>query len=283
MGTPDIRHDFSPTALADAIEANVLAFNLLPAYGPFAEIHDDPNLLWFTTGLPYPVFNGVLRARFAQGEVDRRIEDALACFRRSELPLTWCVGPSTRPLDLETRLRAHGLACTARMPGMSIDLYADRPAPRPWPGLAIERVRDLRALSGWLQPIAEGFDFTPDLASATYSLYGGLGLAPERPLQHFLGRIDGEVVSSGTLYFRDGVAGLYCIATMPQHRRRGIGTAMTLALLNEAYVRGYRLAVLYATSMGIDLYRRIGFQTHCGLTFYTWPAVDGAWDGGCGE
>jgi len=280
----DIGLEFAPAALADAIEENAVAFNLLPAYMPCAELHDEPDLLWFTTGLPYPVFNGVLRARFPPGAIDVRIEGVLARFRSSELPLTWHVGPSTRPLDLGQRLTAYGLACSARLPGMAIcPAVAQATAPAP-PGLAITPVQDARELQDWLRPVAEGFGFAPNMASATYGLYAGLGFGPRRPLQHFAGRLRGEVVSSGSLYVTGDVAGLYCIATSPPYRRQGIGTAMTLALLRAAQARGCRLAVLYATALGASLYRRIGFETYCHQTFYTWPSTEVGWfDEGCGE
>lgn len=276
--------EYAPAVLADAIEENAVAFNLLPAYMPCAELHDEPDLLWFTTGLPYPVFNGVLRARFPPGATDARIEAVLARFRHSELPLTWHVGPSTRPLDLGARLSAHGLACDARLPGMAISPAAAREATPPPPGLVITPVRDAGELQDWLRPVAEGFNFAPDMASATYSLYAGLGFGPRRALQHFAGRLRGEVVSSGSLYVTGDVAGLYCIATLPPCRRQGIGTAMTLALLRAAQALGCRLAVLYATGLGASLYRKIGFETSCYQAFYTWPSTETGWfDEGCGE
>ena len=75
-----------------------------------------------------------------------------------------------------------------------------------------------------------------------------------------------------SLLLHAGVAGIYGVATLPEARRQGIGAAMTRHVLQEAFVRDYRVAVLSPTQMGLNIYQQIGFTTMCRFTFYTWSA-----------
>jgi predicted acetyltransferase len=59
----------------------------------------------------------------------------------------------------------------------------------------------------------------------------------------------------------DGVfGGIYAVATLPSHRRRGQARALTEASLTDAVSAGCRESCLQASPMGLPVYRRIGFR-----------------------
>jgi GNAT superfamily N-acetyltransferase len=70
---------------------------------------------------------------------------------------------------------------------------------------------------------------------------------------------EGPAVATGTLVVADGTAGLYGIGALSAYRRRGLGGAVTLALLHEARARGCDLAFLNPSDDGYRLYARLGF------------------------
>ena len=81
-----------------------------------------------------------------------------------------------------------------------------------------------------------------------------------RPWRHYLCRERGVPVAISRLLLASGVAMIHGVATVPEARRRGIGTAVTLAALQGARRLGHRIAVLQASSMGQGPYRRLGFR-----------------------
>ena len=94
--------------------------------------------------------------------------------------------------------------------------------------------------------------------------------AERSSLALYLGWLDGEAVASSLLVPGAGVAGIYCVATLPAARRRGIGSALALRALLEGRARGYRAGVLAAEEAGVGLYRRLGLQEYCKIGCYLW-------------
>jgi ribosomal protein S18 acetylase RimI-like enzyme len=66
-------------------------------------------------------------------------------------------------------------------------------------------------------------------------------------------------VSTATLVVVDGVAAVFGVATLPSHQRRGLGRAVTLAVLHEGARRGADLAYLNPSDSGEPVYRALGF------------------------
>ena len=68
------------------------------------------------------------------------------------------------------------------------------------------------------------------------------------------------MIGSGTLWIADGVGGILNVGTLEEARGRGIGYAVTLALLVRARELGATNAALHASPQGFPIYLRMGFR-----------------------
>jgi GNAT superfamily N-acetyltransferase/catechol 2,3-dioxygenase-like lactoylglutathione lyase family enzyme len=77
----------------------------------------------------------------------------------------------------------------------------------------------------------------------------------------YIGEADGRPVTTGLAVTVGSHVGLLAIATLPEHRRRGYGAALTARALIDAHTAGARWAWLQSSEDGFGVYERLGFRT----------------------
>ena len=270
----DVLEDFSTSSLAAAIRDNLFEWYEYLGRSPKAERYDSPELKWVLTGISHSFLNTVLRTHLAPNHADSRIKETIAYFgSRGMSQFCWWNEPGTQPADLGERLIAQGFIYSEGSPGMAVDLSALKEEPASPSGLTIEAVGDEEALIQWVHPFFIGFGGPDgfggrDARNATFELFAGLGF--EMPLRSYVGWLGGKPVAASQLFLGAGVAGIYCVATVSEARRQGIGGALTLAPLREARAMGYRIGILQASPKGERVYQRLGFQEYCRMRHYVW-------------
>lgn len=264
----EILDDFSPSALATAIEANFYAQQRIFAALPDVELHEEPDVTWFSSSRPLPMFNKVLNARFTADKADTKIDTLLAHFPSRRRSALWWTGPGTQPTDLGRRLIRRGLMEVVKAPGMAIDLQKLNEDVAVRPDLVIEPVKDLKTLRKWTSVYMASFDFSVSEIKAFFETYAHCSFAEQFPLRHYIGWLNRKPVATATLFLSNGVAGLYNVGTHPHMRVRGIGRTISLAALHEARSMGYQTSILQSTHMGFHLYRQLGFQEYCTISGY---------------
>jgi len=258
----------SSTELAKVIEENLSAKSQ-----DFAKLAGGQlrigNPDWFTSGLNRAGYNGVTRAQFGDEQIDQQIENALEPFRRNGIPLTWWVGPLSEPATLGKALQAHGFTHNRDMIGMAADLGQLTKLTPPDLDYTFEEIHTPAELADWMPLFAQTFGIPASDIPFVLDVFAQLTFSPDSEWRHYMMRVDGQVVATGSLHFGAGVAGLYNIATRPNDRQHGLGTAITLLAYEEAVKMGYDIGALQTTyPNALRLYHRMGFEVYCKFGIY---------------
>lgn len=200
-------------------------------------------------------FNLVFDAKFEDGKALTRIQEVEMLFGKT--PFAWWVGENDRPADLSIQLtKAHYVKKEENI-GMYLLLDAFT-SPLVNPELQIERILEPAGLEEFCKVFA-GIGGYPNAFEEYHSMLPK-ALYRKGPFEFYIGNIDGKAVCTGLLLLHAHTAGIYWIMTLPEYRRKGLGTAMMLALIERAKRQGYHLATLQASEEGAGLYERLGFQ-----------------------
>jgi GNAT superfamily N-acetyltransferase len=252
-----------------AVEANLFAFFQHLKVWPRVAVHDAGDCIFTVSDLPYPLFNSVLRARVDDAVVDGLIEGRMQSCRERGVPMLWWTGPSTTPPRLGARLVDYGFVLEPAF-GMFADLAAVSRPDGDAAAVAIERIRDRASLDAWSRVLCDGFGAPRAFGDAFAQMAEAIGLHGDSPFRHYLARADGRPVATCSLFLGAGVAGIYDVSTLVEHRRRGIGAAITRHAMEDARHAGCQVAILHASALGAGMYRSLGFETVCDIGQFVW-------------
>ncbi|MEX2047087.1 MAG: GNAT family N-acetyltransferase [Chloroflexota bacterium] len=225
------------------------------------------------TDLSHPLANLVGMADIAPEDLDATLKMVRNRYSRGRKAYGWVTGPLTRPHDLGARLVASGLTKADEMAGM---VLTDLSVPiRVDPRIAVREA-------------------TLHEAQAASGMMGRAYGIPEEVVRFFnvlLAMTDGKVNNRGYFAFVDGgtepVAWSYLVylpdspivllggaATLPEHRGRGIYSALVARRLADARADGRGAAVIQAVrSTSAPIAAKLGFREVCGLEFYAWEGA----------
>lgn len=259
-------------ALPEAIEANFAEEMACMARSlPGGELCENAGILRFFTGKVG--FNGVLRTSITSNNrayIHASIAETLDYFRARNVSIGWPVTPLAQPADLDSYLEAHGLLLRSTDIGMVLDIQKMNDDIAIPSDFAIKEVEDVEALQIWRTVTIQGFETSQEIGQFYYSAYATLGFGHAMSWHHYIGWQQDNPVAISSLLLHAGIAGIYGVATIPQARKQGLGTAMTLHALHAAQKLGYRIAVLAPSKMAVNIYRRIGFSDYTKTKFYRW-------------
>ena len=101
-------------------------------------------------------------------------------------------------------------------------------------------------------------------------LYGELGFDEDRPSRLYLGYSDGAPVATSMVMRVGNTASIWWVTVLPEAKEQGLGVLMTVKPLLMAKEQGWRLATLFSSSNGYQLYKSLGFQEYTTLSYYVW-------------
>lgn len=246
------------------------------AHMPGTKIVIETDWQGMVTDYPDVYSNGVYEAHFSEENVKERVKDVLAVYAtEGHLPMAWFLTPTSQPENLSEVLLAAGFKYDGKATGMFLNLDEFNRTTIPNSRLTISQVSNSEQLYQWLIPVQEGSDYSNTVTQAFFELFSKKGFEPDIPWKLFLGTVDGKPVSASRLYFANGIAGIYDVATISSARGKGYGTEITIAPLMAAKALHYKTAALIATPLGYNVYRHLGFQDCCFVEVYISPEKTG--------
>ena len=266
----DILRNPEPSDVVKAIEANTIESLLTWTKWAKIELHQDADLVWMTSDIPYFLYNLAFPTKSALVAPESFIETAIASAGLRDTPIGCWVGPFSPQSEFGDHLVARGFIHGATMTAMAVDLSTlNEHAPMPQ-GFVISEVKSMDDLVTWCQIMTTVSEF-PDFAAAAFlEMYRDIGICGDPDWRLYLGAVDGAPVGTSSLFFNAGVAGIHSVATVPEFRGLGIGTALTRSPLLDVRRQGYEIGVLYSSEMAVGLYRDIGFQEYGQGHVYLW-------------
>lgn len=239
-------------AVADVNENWGTAFERLAAYQPDGATRSFGSVTAISTGIPVPLFNPVFVF-----EEPRRDELATAVSWMGDREAPFQITVADTVLDAAEPLATDlGLERAAEpMPGMRLASLDESPAQET--PVEIDEVGDTDEMDAFAAVTAAAFDMPMDIARQL----SPPEVVSDDAMEAFLGREEGEPVACGLLVRSGDVAGVYNIGVIDDYRRRGIGEAITWAVLRAGSEAGCSTGVLQSSSMGYPVYERMGFET----------------------
>jgi predicted GNAT family acetyltransferase len=215
-------------------------------------IHEVDGVVVCLTGLDDDEQNTALIER-APDHAAAALTEAEGVFRAHGRSLGVDVERGRHP-DVDAALGGMGLEMVATRPAMAVRVHDVEPVQVP-EGVEIVRVTDPELLAGLVdvevgafetdRAVAEGLLAPSQLSLPNVRLYAAL--------------VDGRAVAQAVTNMQGGAVGVFGVATLPEYRRRGIGTAITAFAIDDVRDEA-DLAWLQSTAMGRTLYERMGFR-----------------------
>ncbi len=191
--------------------------------------------------------------------IERAPEDALGALSRSE----WLFKAHGHAFGVEVEEARHpsvdravrtlGLTVGIARPAMAIRV-ADLPEPVLPTGVEIHSVTETGELPAMADLEVRVFGTRREVAERLL----GAGMLRVAGVRLSLATLDGASAGFAWTSSHEGAVGVFGVGTVPELRRRGLGTAVTSFAIHDA--PGVDLAWLQPTSMGRPLYASMGFE-----------------------
>ena len=201
----------------------------------------------------------IVFSRLSVEDADDVIGEEMALARGRGGTLEWKLYGHDAPADLDRRLLTAGFAADNLEQVLVLPVNETTLAAFGAPGCVVRRVRDEAGLADYAEIARDIGRKNSD--EEKLQLAAVLLEAPDTMSVH-IAYIDGEPVSCGRIYFREGgaYAELAGGRTKTTYRNRGLFGAVVAARLTEAHERGRTLVFTDALPTSEPILRKCGFQ-----------------------
>ena len=211
---------------------------------------EELNGLWFSSGWPNCVWHDSLSA----DSTLRRLQQNQL---NSKQQLAWITAPASAPEMVPEQLQAD-----VSLTLMHLLFPQEQPELAAGTDLELLDARDQAGIGAFMQLCSAGFGYPMEVAPLQRAAHAeGVRLG-------FL-RVHGERVATVLLYQQGTTIGVFQVAVPAAYRGKGYATEVMLHCIRWAQQQGAEIMTLQASAMGLNLYRRLGFQESGTITFWS--------------
>lgn len=207
------------------------------------------NGLWFSTGWPYRVWHDSLDA-----------EQTLNGLQSNQLDLNQQLVMLNPPIT-GYEIAPEGLKADVRLTLMHLLVPDSRQALADGTDLEFLRGEDDSGIHAFMQMCSEGFGYAMEVAPLQRA-------ARQEGVRLGFLRVQCKRMATVLLYQKGTTLGVFQVAVPGIHRGNGYATDVMLHCIQWAQDQGIELITLQASEMGLNLYRRLGFQEAGSMTFW---------------
>lgn len=221
-----------------------------------------PGFFRLITGQPHPLGNlGIIDTQVSPDTLAAHLDPLCS----PTLPTAVLLMDEHRP-EQAAPLLARGFAFAESMPLMSVTPNQLAPTTLP-PGYDFTEVHPHTPdAAAWCEAMCLGYGLPPALGD----LFSPERCAAALPgtTHHFAITHQGRMVATSLLNTDQNLGGIYAVATLPEHRGKGLAAHATAEAARHAWQQGLTHALLQASAMGAPVYTRLGFHTHATMPLY---------------
>jgi len=255
--------------LGNLVKSNLYDFFKIFSRSRGTDMLVTQNYVRWNTPVAHPWFKGMLCLNPTTCLDSHLVQDTINYFSTHHAPnFSWWFSPELPAQAWKPLLEPFGLCFDDNTPGMAVELSAIKKKQKLLADFTIQVVEDEDTLKVWVKTFIEGYGLPSTETAGLFKLLHGMGL--DLPLRYYLGYWQGKPVATSSLFLSEDAAGVYCVATIPQARGNGFGTALTLAPLRDAKDLGNQVGILQSSDAGFPIYQRLGFRQVGTMDYYYW-------------
>lgn len=219
--------------------------------------------------IPNWLTNAVFNLNLASSTANQEIEDITQRYRSNNVIPFWRVCPNDHPANIHEHLISTGYVEKMQQTLMSINLETVKLSPTLPNNAVIETIMSASELRDKHLSFSRIKDSTrKSFATLMYDLFDYHGYEQNSKWRHYVAIQDDISVGYGSAFYTEQAVGIYNVGVIPEARRQGIATALTLQALQDAQQRGYKIGTLQSSEMAHSMYEKIGFITHFPIQYF---------------
>jgi ribosomal protein S18 acetylase RimI-like enzyme len=198
-------------------------------------------------------YHRVVQINVDENRSDGLIDEALHFFQEKQFSCAFTLSPLDRPEDFANRLERRGFSFATLASVMDCEQLAEPPKIG---AIEIEKVSTNR-YGRWADVVCRGFGLPPEVGQL------GASVLNTSDVQLYLAHTDGEPAGAALLFSHNDMGYVDLVATLPEHRRKGVASALVAHLVTHSQALGNRWTALevQTETPAERIYERLGFRT----------------------